>query len=170
MIAAGLAGFIALEAMGGEHLFWHPRSRWLSPEFSAYDYILGAIVALFILGLAKARLPMPAGWLQRMVRGLAGTTFGLYLLHFPLLNFFATVVPGPPDGAAHRILVFGLALIGGLGLARLIEPRKVVRSVGSMPCLAGGLSRLLPDKVRLSGPDAPRFSATNRDRRRCPAT
>jgi len=110
MIAAGLAGFIALEAMGGEHLFWHPRSRWLSPEFSAYDYILGAIVALFILGLAKARLPMPAGWLQRMVRGLAGTTFGLYLLHFPLLNFFATVVPGPPDGAAHRILVFGLVV------------------------------------------------------------
>jgi len=114
MIAASVAGFIALD----------PGSRWLPPEFSAYDYILGAIVALFIVGLANARLPMPAGWLNRMVHALAGTTFGLYLLHFPLLNFFATVVPGPPDGFMHRALVFGFALSGGLGLARLIEPRK----------------------------------------------
>ena len=124
MIAASVAGFIALEAIGGQHSFLHPGSRWLPPEFSAYDYILGAIVALFIVGLANARLPMPAGWLNRMVHALAGTTFGLYLLHFPLLNFFATVVPGPPDGFMHRALVFGFALTGGLGLARLIEPRK----------------------------------------------
>jgi len=124
MIAASVAGFIALEAIGGQHSFLHPGSRWLPPEFSAYDYILGAIVALFIVGLANARLPMPAGWLNRMVHALAGTTFGLYLLHFPLLNFFATVVPGPPDGFMHRALVFGFALSGGLGLARLIEPRK----------------------------------------------
>ena len=130
MIAAGLAGFIALEAIGGEHLFWHPRSRWLPPEFSAYDYILGSIVTLFIVGLANARLAMPAPRIQRMVHGLAGTTFGLYLLHFPLLNFFATAVPGPPDGAAHRMLVFGLALSAGLGLAHLIEPRKVALKRG----------------------------------------
>jgi len=130
MIAAGLAGFIALEAIGGEHLFWHPRSRWSPPEFSAYDYILGSIVTLFIVGLANARLAMPAPRIQRMVHGLAGTTFGLYLLHFPLLNFFATAVPGPPDGAAHRMLVFGLALSAGLGLAHLIEPRKVALKRG----------------------------------------
>jgi peptidoglycan/LPS O-acetylase OafA/YrhL len=130
MIAASVVGFIALEAKGGQHSFWHPGSRWLPPEFSAYDYILGAIVTLFIVGLANARLPMPAPRLQRMVHGLAGTTFGLYLLHFPLLNFFATVVRGPPDGAEHRMLVFGLALGAGLGLARLIEPRKVALKRG----------------------------------------
>jgi peptidoglycan/LPS O-acetylase OafA/YrhL len=130
IIAGSLAGFIALELMGGQHLFWHPETGWLPPEFSAYDYVLGAIVALFIVGLANARLPMPAARFERTIHALAGTTFGLYLLHFPLLNFFATVVPGPPDGAAHRVLVFALALSGGLGLARLIEPRKVALKRG----------------------------------------
>jgi len=125
IVAASLTGFIALEALGGQHLFWHPGTRWLPPDFSAYDYILGVIVALLIVGLANARLPMPGGRFERMVHALAGTTFGLYLLHFPLLNFFGTVVPGPPDGAIHRALVFGLALSSGLWLARLIEPRKM---------------------------------------------
>jgi peptidoglycan/LPS O-acetylase OafA/YrhL len=117
---------IALEALGGQRLFWHAGSLWLPPQFSAYDYILGAIVALLIIGLANTRSPMPSPWLQRIVHSVAGTTFGLYLLHYPLLNFFATVTPGPPNGAAHRVLVFALALAGGFGLAHLIEPGKVV--------------------------------------------
>jgi peptidoglycan/LPS O-acetylase OafA/YrhL len=119
-----LAGFFALEALGGERLFWHPSSGWLPPDFSAYDFVLGALVALFIVGLANVRLPMPTARFGRLVRGLAGTSFGLYLLHYPLLNFFGTVLPGPPDEALHRVLVFGLALGGALALASLIEPRK----------------------------------------------
>jgi peptidoglycan/LPS O-acetylase OafA/YrhL len=119
-----LAGFIALEALGGERLFWHPSSGLLPPDFSAYDFVLGALVALLIIGLANVRLPMPARRFEGLVRGLAGTSFGLYLLHYPLLNFCGTVVPGPPDGALHRVLVFGLALGGALGLASFIEPRK----------------------------------------------
>jgi peptidoglycan/LPS O-acetylase OafA/YrhL len=124
LVGVCLAGFIALEAFGGEQLFWHPSGRWLPPDFSAYDFVLGALVALFIIGLANVRLPMAGARLERLVRGLAGMSFGLYLLHYPLLNFFGTVVPGPPDGTLHRVLVFGLALGGALGLASLIEPRK----------------------------------------------
>ncbi len=124
LVTVSLAGLIAIEALGGQLLFRHPNTHWLPPGYSTYDYILGAIVALFIVGFAKLQPPMPGERLGRAVRGLAGTAFGLYLFHYPLLNFFGTVVPGPPDRALHRLLVFGLALGGALGLARLIEPRK----------------------------------------------
>jgi peptidoglycan/LPS O-acetylase OafA/YrhL len=63
---------------------------------------------------------MPGARVERAVRGLAATTFGLYLLHYPLRNFFGTVVPGSPGAAMHHVLVFGLALGGALGLAHLI--------------------------------------------------
>jgi peptidoglycan/LPS O-acetylase OafA/YrhL len=91
-----------------------------------YDYLIGTLVALFIVGLANTDLLMPSLRVERLVRSLAATTFGLYLLHFPLLNFFAAVIPGPPDGAIRRILVFVLALGTALAVARFAEPRKTV--------------------------------------------
>jgi peptidoglycan/LPS O-acetylase OafA/YrhL len=124
LLAGCLAGFITLEAFGGQQLFWRPNSGWVPSGWSAYDFVLGALVAFFIVGFANVRLPMPPARFERLVRGLAGTSFGLYLLHYPLLSFFGTVVPGPPDGALHRVLVFGLALGAAVGLASLIEPRK----------------------------------------------
>src|SRR5438552_16427620 len=99
LVAVCLAGFIALETFGGERLFCRRSSGWLPPDFSTYDFVLGALVALFIVGLANVQLPMPGYRFERLVRGLAGMSFGLYLLHYPLLNFFGTVVPGSPDGA-----------------------------------------------------------------------
>jgi len=146
MIVASAAGFIALESLGGQQLFWHPDSDWLPPSFSAYDYIIAALFALCITGLANAQLPVPGGRFASVVRRLAGTSFGLYLLHYPLLNFFGTVVPGQPAEALHRIFVFGLALGGALGLASLIEPRKAA--------LKRGLRSALHLLLRRSPPSA----------------
>lgn len=124
LLSAGLVGLIALETLGGEELFWQPGGVWLPPAYSAYDYIVGALVAVLLVGLANTRLPVPGPGVQRAVRWLAGTTFGLYLLHFPILNFCATVIPGPADGAVNRVLVFVLALTATILLGRLIEQRK----------------------------------------------
>src|SRR5262249_44480517 len=114
------AALIGLESLGGRQLFQTANSPWLG-MVSAYDYIVGPLIAVFILGLANASLPMPGAAVQRVIRFLAGTTFGLYLLHFPLLNFFATVIPGPNDGASHRILVFGLTLGLAIAFSHVIE-------------------------------------------------
>jgi peptidoglycan/LPS O-acetylase OafA/YrhL len=151
-----LASFFGLEVFGGERLFWHPSGGWLPPDFSAYDFVLGALVALFIIGLANVRLPMPGTRFERLVRGLAGASFGLYLLHYPLLNFFGTVVPGPPDGTMHRVFVFGLAFGGALGLASLIEPRKRALKARLRSALHILLGKPPPPAVAGSGsPDQP---------------
>jgi peptidoglycan/LPS O-acetylase OafA/YrhL len=119
-----VAGFIGLEALGGRQLFQSTDSPWLGDNLSAYNYIVGALVALFIVGLANAPLPMPGAAVQRLIRFLAGTTFGLYLMHFPLLLFFGTVIPGPADGASHRFLVFALTLGVAIAFSHVIEQQK----------------------------------------------
>jgi peptidoglycan/LPS O-acetylase OafA/YrhL len=124
LVIVGVTAFIALEILGGQQLFPSSRSHWLPPDYSAYDYIVGVIVALVIVGLANARLPMPGFKVQRMVRWLAGASFGLYLLHYPLLNFFGTVIPGPADGITHQVLVFALALGSAISLGRVAERQK----------------------------------------------
>ena len=124
LVVASLCVWVVLEAMGGQQLFQHPNSPWLPSNCTGYDYLMGSLVALFIVGLANTELPMPGLRFERLVRSLAATTFGLYLLHFPLLNFFAAIIPGPPDGAIRRILIFVLALGIALAVAWFAEPRK----------------------------------------------
>jgi peptidoglycan/LPS O-acetylase OafA/YrhL len=124
LVVLSLTIFIGLEALGGERLFWHPATPWLPPGYSGYDYVFGLLVALLILGLANVHLALPGARWERTIRWLAGTSFGLYLLHYPLLNFFGTIIPGPVDGAIHRVLVFGLALVSALALAHIFEQRK----------------------------------------------
>jgi peptidoglycan/LPS O-acetylase OafA/YrhL len=124
LVFGTLAAFVGLEALGGQSLFQQANSPWLPGGLSAYDFIVGAFVALFIAGLANAPLPMPGAAVQRLVRFLAGTTFGLYLLHLPLLNFFATVIPGPPDRATFRILVFVVTLGVAIAISHVIEQQK----------------------------------------------
>jgi peptidoglycan/LPS O-acetylase OafA/YrhL len=116
--------FIIFEVLGGRRLFPNPSFGWLPPDCTGYDFVIGTLVALFIVGLVNAPLPIPGPRFEQAIRWLAGASFGLYLLHFPLLNFFAAALPGATDGAIHRILVFVSALGTALLLARLIEEQK----------------------------------------------
>ena len=124
-VALGALGaFIGIQALGGQQLLEAPTLFWLGGTFSPYDYIVAVIVALFIVGLANAPLPMPGAAVQRLIRFLAGTTFGLYLLHQPLLNFFGTIIPGPPERLMHGLLVFGLTLGVAIAFSHVIEQQK----------------------------------------------
>jgi peptidoglycan/LPS O-acetylase OafA/YrhL len=119
-----VALLIGFESLGGSLLFEHMNMPWLLSSCSPYDYIVGALVAFFIVGLANASLPMPGATVERLVRYLAGATFGLYLLHNPLLIFLGTVIPGAADRPVRRILLFGLTLGGSILIAHLIERQK----------------------------------------------
>jgi peptidoglycan/LPS O-acetylase OafA/YrhL len=132
-----LAALIGFEAVGGQRLFQQADSLWLPWQFSPYDYIVSALVALIIAGLVNVRLPVPGPAVQRLIRLLAGTTFGLYLLHFPLLLFFGTVIPGPADRPMHQMLVFGLTLGVAITVSHIIEQQK------------GGLKRALSSGLDL---------------------
>jgi len=146
LIVASLTVWILVETMGGQELFQHPTSRWLPSDCTAYDYVIGGLVALLIAGLANAELPMPGFRLERLVRSLAATTFGLYLLHFPLLNFFAAVIPGSPDGAVRRILIFVLALGAAVAVAWFVEPTKTPLKRWFHTVLDNVLGKRLPSR------------------------
>ena len=140
-----VAAWIGLEGFGGEHLFTHSQTAWF-PNFSAYDYIIGVLVTLLILGLANSPLPMPGAAVERPIRFLAGTTFGLYLLHFPLFLFFGTVIPGPADRTSHRILLFALTLGVAIAFSHVIEQQK-----GPLKrTLRSGLDLLRRKRLRLA--------------------
>jgi peptidoglycan/LPS O-acetylase OafA/YrhL len=76
-----IAVFAALEVPGGQQLFGEAATPWLPFSYSAYDYVVGALVAVFITALANIPLRLPGDRTQRLMRWLAGTSFGLYLYH-----------------------------------------------------------------------------------------
>src|SRR5262249_5902415 len=90
---------------------------------------------------ANIELPVPGSRIACVVRSLAATTFGLYLLHFPLLNFFAAVIPGSSDAAIRRLSVFVLALGAALAVAWFAEPRKMALKRWLRSLLHGSLGR-----------------------------
>ncbi len=65
-----LAAFIGLEALGGQELFQHAETPWLPFSYSAYDYIVGALVAVFIAALVNIPLPLPGRALKRAFRSV----------------------------------------------------------------------------------------------------
>jgi hypothetical protein len=83
LLFVSLTGFIALEGLGGQQLFRQPITQRTPPFFSPHDYIVGALVALSIAALSKVTPTTPGIALERLIRGLAGASFGLYLLYYP---------------------------------------------------------------------------------------
>jgi peptidoglycan/LPS O-acetylase OafA/YrhL len=105
-------------------LFLRASAPWFTDQYSAYDYIVGGLVAAFILGLSRSPLPQPTQRVAQVIRWLAGASFGLYLLHYPFLRFFSDVLPWSHDTWTYRIALFALSLSASIGLARVFEQTK----------------------------------------------
>lgn len=135
---------------------WDPRGQACAPYTAfnpslgcvgalAYDYTVGLLVASQLLGV-HALAPRLWPWLRRFARPvawLAGASFTLYLLHFPLLHFIAAASPWPPAHPANRLLVFLLPPLLTLVVAEATERRRTVwrRAIAALLGQHGDLPR-----------------------------
>jgi peptidoglycan/LPS O-acetylase OafA/YrhL len=90
------------------------------------SYLIGACVTAHFVGAAALapHLPRLPARLERPIRYAAGFTFALYLLHYPLLQFFAALTPvlGLQEHRAAFVAAGALSVVWLLGGA--IERQK----------------------------------------------
>ncbi len=133
-----MLGWVLLLAPVGLMVWWNPVGRGCFP-YSAlrleagclwdlrFDYGVGVLVAAQVLGVhmlapvlwPALRLVAPA------VAWLAGASFTLYLLHFPLLHLLAALTPWAAEAWANRAVVFIVPPLAALLLAEVSERRRL---------------------------------------------
>jgi peptidoglycan/LPS O-acetylase OafA/YrhL len=113
-------------------LAWHHRS-WVPFQAFAfdwhvlldyrYDYVVGMMFVAHIIGLrglGRVLPAMPEG-AARVIRWLGGTTFGIYLFHYPVMHFAVVLMPWPVGSSASRIAIAVVTAAVVLALARWAE-------------------------------------------------
>lgn len=71
------------------------------------NYLVGALVAFHFVGviLVSRQLDPPLKRFAGPIRFLAGYTFSIYLLHYPLLHFFAAISRNDPNNPTHQAII-----------------------------------------------------------------
>ncbi|MTK63133.1 MAG: acyltransferase [Methanobacterium sp.] len=111
----------------------HYSDDW-PPGFAAFDYGLGAVLAVNIIAARWAGLRF--GRTEKPIRVAAGFTFSTYLFHLPLLHFAAAVLPVSlpvPVRGAIMLITVGFAVVG-LGLVtehRKDKARSVIERIAT---------------------------------------
>nr|WP_294559840.1 acyltransferase [uncultured Rhodopila sp.] len=127
LAAASVAGWIAYEARAVHHgrLFGLGPDVFGRLEF-AQDYLIGALFAVHLIGICHLSGPIGRrlGRFARPIRWLAGSTFSLYLMHYPVMQFLNAARPWPRESPVSRVLLFGLTLAAVFLFAEVSERRK----------------------------------------------
>lgn len=91
--------------------------QWLrfSDEY-VWNALLGVLVCAHLTGMAGLLRNRPLTQIARPVAWLAGGSFSLYLMHYPLLHFLHAALPDLGHGA-----LFGLTLLACFAFAELFE-------------------------------------------------
>lgn len=96
---------------------WHHQAAF--SKFFIMDYPLALIIAANFIGFRGIAhyFARPLLACERPIRWIAGYTFSLYILHQPLLLFYAAVINGNPAGRLFYAEVVGATLltIGAIG-------------------------------------------------------
>jgi len=106
-----------------------------SDEF-LWNNLLAALVAVNFVGVAAlsrdSQRPALPEWVRRFLVWGAGGSFSLYLVHYPLLQFFGPALKTLPAGPGHDFLLLGLVFGLSMVFAALSERRlKAVRRIVS---------------------------------------
>lgn len=91
-----------------------------------FSYIVGALVAANFIGLNSISkyLSINNILVERIIQLLASYTFSLYLLHQPLLNFYAAVLKNNPSSLFDQCLLFILTIMSVYVIGNLTEHKK----------------------------------------------
>ena len=111
--------------------------------------ILGILVAIHLFGMSlllagQTQSSLVTGKVEPAIRWLAGGSFALYLVHFPLMHFFAAVLPGTPDIVWRQALLLVIPIMLAYVFAELTERRRVSLQTRLRSLLGHRRSELLP--------------------------
>jgi len=103
---------------------WHHQMAF--SKFFITDYLLALIIAANFIGFRAvahrfAAILRPC---EKIVRWLAGYTFSLYILHQPLLQFYAAVFDGDPLGSLFYAQVMLATLLSIVVIGHFTEHKR----------------------------------------------
>jgi len=130
----------------------HLHQQLAFSKFFLTDYLLALIVVANFAGMRAIaeRAARPLGFLEPLIRPLAAYTFSAYILHQPLMQFYAALIDGDPRRpwfyAATMLATFAsIAVLGRLTERQRHHWRRAIASL---------LARLA-EKAGRSAPVAP---------------
>ncbi|NVM74434.1 peptidoglycan/LPS O-acetylase OafA/YrhL/predicted ATP-grasp superfamily ATP-dependent carboligase [Duganella sp. SG902] len=112
------AGSAWLRQLIGAH--WHQQLA-----FSRYfitDYLLALIVACHFIAVRALSPPLQA--VAPLVRAAAACTFSIYLLHQPLIQFYAALFNGDPSGPGFYLLTMAAVFASIIAIAVATERQR----------------------------------------------
>lgn len=146
LTAVSLLGIVAFHALGVKEFFsgllkagigarLHTELAF-SKDFIG-DYILGLFVCMNFVGMRRLceAVTAPFYRFERPIRFCAGYTFSLYLMHQPLILFWAAVIQGDPGGPLYWTEVMILTLATVLIVGSVTEHKRYLLSGLMVRCL-----------------------------------
>jgi len=103
---------------------WHHQAAF--SKFFITDYLLALVIAANFVGF-RAIAPAfsaPLLALEKPIRWIASFTFSLYILHQPLLQFFAALINGDPKGYVFYAEVMAATLLAVYVIGSLTEHKR----------------------------------------------
>lgn len=103
---------------------WH-RDLTFS-KFFITDYLLALIIAANFIGfrVIAHNFARPLQSCEKAIRWLSGYTFSLYIFHQPLLQFFAAVINGDPNGKLFYFEVIAATLLSIILIGTYTEQKR----------------------------------------------